>query len=219
MKLLFRFAGKADHERRTQHELRRVFGNVVQHAEDMLLISAPVHSPEHLVLGVLQRHIEVGNDLFASAEAVDELGSYGIGIGIEHAEPVQAVDCFELIQQFRQHGLAVSVDAVAGGILRNQRQFAYSAANQPLCFVHERFQWFADESAANQWNRAVGAAVVAAVRNAEVSAVAGGRQHPRGLRPADGRVGSRAEKAGELLVLTNTEQDVDFRHASLSSSR
>ena len=61
------------------------------------LIAPAVHAAEHFVLRVLQRHVEIGHDLAARAEAVDELRRDGVGIGIQHAKPAKGVDLFQAV--------------------------------------------------------------------------------------------------------------------------
>ncbi len=156
-----------------------MFGDVIEDAANVRLIASAAHGAEHFVLSVLQRHVEVGNNLFARAKLVDQLRRNRIRIGIQHAEPVDAVDALQMMEQVEQHGPTVAILTVAGGVLRNQRKLAYAAVGQTLCLVDELFERFTDEIAANQRNCAVGAAVVAAVRDSKICAVARRGQHPR----------------------------------------
>ena len=82
---------------------------------------APPHPLEHFVLGMLQRHIEIGNDFIALTESLDQLRCNGIRIGIQDTEPVDLVDFFETVEQFYKGRRTRKVPAIAGGILRDQR--------------------------------------------------------------------------------------------------
>ena len=48
-----------------------MFGNIVEYAENVRLIAAPIHALEHFVFGVLKRHVEIGNDFAALTEPLD----------------------------------------------------------------------------------------------------------------------------------------------------
>ena len=83
-------------------------------------------------------------------------------------------------QKLAYHGPSVKVHAVCAGVLRYHRKLRHAAFGQAPRLVQKLLKRTAYAAPAYERYRAVGAAVVAAVRNAQVSAVGRGGDHPDG---------------------------------------
>jgi len=65
---------------------------------------------------VLEGNVEVLADVVVLRDGFEELAGDAVGIGIEEAEPAQAVDAGELVEQRGETVLEAEIFAVAGGV-------------------------------------------------------------------------------------------------------
>ena len=77
-----------------------------------------------------------------------------VGIGVEEAQPAQAVDAGELVEQSCQAILQAEVFAVAGGVLADERDLLHAARNELLRFGDDGFKAARAEFAAQVGNDA-----------------------------------------------------------------
>ena len=74
----------------------------------------PVHHPEHPVVDVLDRHIEVRDDLLRGAEDLVQLVGEIVGIVVEDADPVDPLDLIAEHRRAKVVGRATRARTVAG---------------------------------------------------------------------------------------------------------
>ena len=132
--ILLRLPGETDHHRRAQREIRGMLRDVVHQHLDVRAGSSAVHKPEHVVARVLQRHVQVMDDLVAFRDPVDQLGSDRIRVRIQHADPFQRVDPGQAGEELDELRLSVEVTAIAGGILGDQGKLRPAAVREPPSF-------------------------------------------------------------------------------------
>ena len=92
----------------------------------------------------------------------------------KEAYPRRAALGGEAFQQVGQGAAAVDVEAVVGGVLRDEDEFLHAVGDQSLSLCHEVVDGARDVLAADEGDGAVGAGAVAALRDFEVGVVPGG---------------------------------------------
>ena len=73
---------------------------------------------------MLQGHVEIFADVVVLRDGVEQLAGDAIGIGVEEAEPAQAFDLGERVEQRGEAVFEAEVFAVAGGVLADEGDFA-----------------------------------------------------------------------------------------------
>ena len=154
---------------------------------------------------MLKRQVEVGRDLRKAGDGVEQPVVGGVGVAVEHAHPVDAVDGADGLEQLGQQVVAVAeVAAVARGVLRDERQLRDAIFCKAAAFGDDVVERARRIAAADQRDRAVGAAVVAAVGNLDVGGERRRGQHARRLqkpRAVGGVAGAMAAfRVGEHFV-------------------
>jgi hypothetical protein len=112
---------------------------------------------------VLERHVEVFADVVVAGDGFEESAGNAVGIGVEEAEPAQAVDAGERVEQGGEAVLEAEVFAVAGGVLADEGDLANAAGDEGFGFGDDGFESARTEFAAQVGNDAEGAGVVAAL--------------------------------------------------------
>ena len=134
---------------------------------------------------MLQRQIDIGRDLGKIGDGVQETIVGGVRVAVEHAHPVHALDGADGLEKFGQQQLALGeIVAVAGGVLRDQRDFRHTARGQFAAFLDDAVKGARVVRPADEGDGAVAAAVVAAVGNFHVGGVGGRGQHALGVKEA-----------------------------------
>ncbi len=183
---------------------------------------AAIHELEQAVVDVLKRHVEIGNDLASMAQHSIKLVAEELGIAVKDADPFDAVDLFEGLEQLGQPGPAIEVDPVVGHVLRDQDQLADAVAGQFLGLGDDHLDRLGHMLAAHVRDRAKRAEPVAAFRNLKIGKMSGRDPHPRPVflsqdrgwpeqgplfrKPAEQPVGH----AGDLLPAEHTDHVVDL---------
>ena len=134
---------------------------------------------------MLQRQIQIGRDLRIVGDLVQQPILRAVRVAVEHAHPVHALDLAHRAQQLRQHEVPVAeVAAVAAGVLGDQRNLRHALRGKAAALGHDVVEGPGGIIAANQRNRTVGAAVVAAVRDLHVGRVGRGGQNAAAVEEA-----------------------------------
>ena len=141
---------------------------------------AALHAGQHIAAGMLQRHINIFSQARMSRERLQHFLCDAIGIRIEKAYPQNVFDARQLFQQQRKAIAQPQVFAVGSGVLADQCDFAGSAGRQIFRFAHHGFKAPAAKRAAQLWNDAEGAGVVAALSNFDVGLMLWSGQDARG---------------------------------------
>ena len=147
--------------------------------------AAAVHALQKLVVNVLKRQIHVFHNLVVVANLAQQLVRYRVRIAIEHAHPVHAGNLAGFAQKAGEKQRVLrEIVAVARRILRDENQLRHAAGSERPAF----FQYVVVRPRAirpaNQRNRAIGAAVAAAVRNFYIGGIGGRGQHALHLQKA-----------------------------------
>ena len=93
-------------------------------------VHASLHPPQHAVVGMLQRHVEIRHDPLRRGDRVDQLVGYVHRIEVHQANPVEPVDLLQLAEQFDEPRLAVQVHAVVRRVLGHDHQLAHAVGGQ-----------------------------------------------------------------------------------------
>ena len=197
LELFAGLAGEAGDERRPQHEAwdpapqfrEQLFGRPASHAA--------LHPLQHRVAGMLEGHVEIGNDLRAGRDLVDEAIGEVDRIEIHQADPLDAVHLLEFVEQFHEPGLAVEVHPVVGGVLRDDHQFLHAVGGEFTGLANHLLDRLGGMLAPHLGNRAEGAGAVAALGDLEVGHVP--RCDPHAARVVEG-AGGRGAKDAPLIA-------------------
>ena len=219
-KLLVRFAGEAHDEGGAQSEAH--LPGPVQQLPGLLRVAPAVHALQKQRVGMLQGQIQIFADVVMARHGVQQLFVDLVRVAVEHPQPFHAGDLRRALHQLRQLGMPHPVDAEAGGILRHQHMLSHALFRQCADLVQHVLHFPGTEAAPNQRNGAVGAAVVAAVGNADIGGIRRGGQHPasgqdsiipaaEALALAVQGLVQRFRQAG---ILADAHQQVDLRHIS-----
>ena len=196
LELLLGLAGEADDEGGAQGDLGADLAPLLDALQGALDGAGALHQFEDARAGVLQRDVEVGEDL-AVAHQGDDVIHVRVRVDVVQAHP--HAELGQLLAQGHHAGLdrhavveagaVLHVHAVGGGVLGDHQDLLHASLFQALGFG----QYFADGAAhqipAHGGDDAEGAAVVAAFGNLEIGVVA------RGQLDAVGR-----HQAGEGVV-------------------
>ena len=161
---------------------------------------------------------------FEVASASSTLVADVFGVGVQHANPLDARHAVELFQQFRQPRAAVQVHAVVGGILGDDDEFPHAVGGEFVRLADHFFHRLRDVLAAHLRDGAVGAKAVAALadlhvgvvprRDAEAGRVfqgphrGGAKERPLFVAVLDGPV----HDFGDVLAAEDADDLIDLRH-------
>ena len=153
------------------------------------------HGLEHFRAGVLERDIQVRQDL-AFGHQRDDVVHVGVRVDIVQAHPhahvaegfTQGLHLGFQGPALPETGAVFDIHAVGGGVLGDHQQFLYAGIHQALGFVHDITDGPAHQLAAHVRDDAEGAAVVAAFGNLQVGVVARGQFDALGWYQVDKRV-------------------------------
>ncbi|EGF33370.1 Putative membrane-associated oxidoreductase [Oxalobacteraceae bacterium IMCC9480] len=147
-------------------------------------IGRTLHALEDIGVGVLQRHVEVRQDV-AFVHQRDDRVDMRIRVDVMQADPCAVIlgQFAERFDQLRHVGLdrtaipeshaEFDIDAVGAGVLRDHQQFAHAGLEQVFGFEHDFGDRARDEVAAHRRDDAKTAAVVAAFGNFQVGKMLG----------------------------------------------
>ena len=137
----------------------------------LLLRIRTVHAAQHGIMRVLQRQVDVLADLRLAGDRLDELVAEVLRVAVERAHPLELRHLDDLAQELCKLRLAVEVAAVLRRVLGDQHDFAHAVLRQVADLIADVLDAAAAVVAADVRDGAEGAAVVAALRNLDVSRV------------------------------------------------
>ena len=169
---------------------------------------------------MLHRQVEVLADVGQAGDGIEQPVVDALRIAVERAQPLDARDRGDLLDQLGQAALPALVGAIAGRVLRDERELAHALRGQAAHLLEDIRLRTAAVAATDQRNRAVGAAVVAALADADVRAVLGCGQHAAVLKEravvvrVDGALSGECLADGlvDLLILVDAEDRIDLGH-------
>ena len=167
-KVAERLAGEADDETGAQSDAGDGGANFFQGLEKDIRAGAALHALEDVGRGVLEGQIEVFADVVVPGDGFEQAAGDAVGIGVEEAEPAQAIDAGEGVEQSGEAVFEAEVFAVAGGVLADEGDLADAAGDELLGLGDDRLEAARAEFAAQVGNDAEGAGVVAALGDFDV---------------------------------------------------
>ena len=174
---------------------------VVEQLEGALAVDAALHGLEYAAVDVLEGYVDVVADVGVVFHGFDGVEGEGGGVGVVEAYPVGSALGGEQVEEVAQAAAAVAVEAVVGGVLRDEDEFFGSVLHECLRFGEDVFHGSRLVFAAYEGYGAVGAAAVAAFGYFDVGEVFGG-----GGEPLVGEVGALYAVAG----VAEGEDGVDY---------
>ncbi len=121
---------------------------------------------------MLQRHVEVRDDLLGVRQRVDELVGDVHRIGVQDAHPFDAVDLIEFAQQLREADFAIEVEAIVRRVLGDDDQLADAVGGELVGLADDFLDRLGHVLAAHAGDGAEGAKAVATLGDLEVGVVA-----------------------------------------------
>ena len=112
---------------------------------------------------MLDGQVEVGQDLLVPLHGSDKLVGNTLRVGVHNADPLDAVDPVQLVQQLTDAARLAPVLAVGGGVLCHDDKLFDALTGQPAGLCHTVGHLTAAQRAADAGDGAVVAAVVAAL--------------------------------------------------------
>ncbi len=176
-----RLAGEAADKRGPEREP----GDLLAQPRDELQglgLPGPPHAPQHRIRDVLERHVEVLHDFVDPRDRAHELGREVRGIGVENAQPRDTFDPGEPFEQPRERRAVAPVLPVLVGVLGDEQELLRPVCRELARLLEDRFFRLAAEAPPEGGNRAEGALVVAALRDAQVRVMARREAEPPHLR-------------------------------------
>jgi hypothetical protein len=188
-------ARKTDDEGRADSEIRTDVAPGADAVERLLAMRGPPHVLQNPGGGVLERDVEVGEDL-AFGHQRDRVGDMRVGVDVVQPHPdAHLAEFLAEIEKLRldlaipeQARLVFHVDAVGAGVLRDDQQFLHTGLGEFFGLAQHVSGWARDEVAAERRDDAEGAAVVAALGNLEIGVVARCQLHALRRQQVDERV-------------------------------
>ena len=155
-------------------------------------------------------------------EDVQEFVVRFVRVAVQHPEPVDPVDLRRFFHQGGQGCVLMGLGAVAGGVLGDEDMLPDAPGRQVPDLRKDLFLPAAAVGAADQGNRAEGAAVGAAFADPDIGGIRRRGEHAAVFAVAevvragaDGRGGLPfqrfADHGGQLPVLVDAEEDIDLR--------
>ena len=129
---------------------------------------------------MLERDVEIFADVVVLGDGVEKFAGDAVGVGVEEAEPAEAFDLGERVEEGGEAVFDAEVFAVAGGVLADKGDFLDAAGDELLGFSNYGLEAAGTEFAAEIGDDAEGAGVVAALGDFDVGGGFRGGQEPWG---------------------------------------
>ena len=130
---------------------------------------------------MLEWNVEIFADVVMAGDGREQAAGDAVGVGVEEAEPAEAFDAGERVEEGGEAVLEAEVFTVAGGVLADEGDLPDAAGDELLGFGDDRLEAAGAELAAQVGDDAEGARVVAALGDLDVSRGSGGGEDPWGL--------------------------------------
>src|SRR5271165_2064203 len=179
LEILLRLAGKADDEGRADRDVRANCAPRLDALEGFLLIARAAHRLQHPRRRVLEGHVDIGQHIAAVHQLHDLID---MRIGVDIVQPHPGAERAELAYKVEEARGDVAVAppargvlqiaAVGAGVLRNDKELLDARPDQLFRFAQHLARGPRHKVAAQSWNDAEAAAVVAALGDLEIGVVA-----------------------------------------------
>jgi hypothetical protein len=170
----------------TMKLVRRTMPGTMRRAFSMILRKMSALPPRFMRLrtagaGVLQRDVEVLGDVVVLGDGFEQARGDLVGVGVEEAQPAQAGERGEGVEQRGEAVFEPEVFAVAGGVLADEGDLADALGDEVFGFGDDRRHAARAELAAQLRDDAEAAGVVAAFGDLDVGRGARRGEDARGL--------------------------------------
>ena len=181
--LEFRLAltGQARNQARAQHETRDAPAQRAKQGADLPAGAPAVHLFQDAVVDVLDRDIQILHDLVVARDLVNQLLVELVGVEVVEPDPFDPLDLAQLAAEPREAPLAVEVGAVARDVLRDDDQLFHPVRGQIPRLLQNMLDRPRAVAPADIRDRAEGAEVVAALRDAQIGPARPGGHDARQL--------------------------------------
>ena len=143
-------------------------------------ITQSMHTGEHPVIDMLERHIDILDDLFFPCIQIKEIIGDLLRIEVKGPDPVQAIHLDQFTKK-RQEPLAkAKVDTIVDGVLGNEVDLFNSFRSEPASFGHDRVYRSTALFPAHQGDRAECTISIAAFSDFHIGTVLRTESQPRG---------------------------------------
>ncbi len=174
------FSGKADDEAGAESDAGDGGADLGEGTQEDFGGGAALHALEDGGRGVLERQVEIFADVGVRGDGFEQASGDAVGIGVEEAEPAEAFDAGEGVEERGEAVAEAEVFAVTGGVLANEGDFADAAGNELLGFGDDGLEAAGAEFAAEVGDDTEGAGVVATLGDFDVGGGAGRGEQARG---------------------------------------
>ncbi len=194
-------AREAGDEGRADGHPRDALAQAFDEVALVLRADIAAHGAQHVVARVLERDIDVLEDVGERRDGVDHLVGEGGGVGVHEAHPCLARALGDdLVDLREEHGQAAHPDevlvvlrvravesdadvvAVGSGVLPDEGDLERAVGEEFLDLFEDAVDGLGAEFAADRRDGAERAALVAPLGDAQVRVVARGEAEPRGIR-------------------------------------
>ena len=212
IELRSRLAGESRDHRRANVNARNAIAQPGQQILGLLPVDTPVHRLQNAVVNVLERNINILNDVLALRDRVN----HGLGqdrrIYIHQPQPLKPIDRIQSPQQIVQPERLVEFLAVAGRVLADQANLNRPVGNQLARLAHDGFGRFAVHRPAYRRNPAKRTFLIAAFADPQKRIMGRRQPQPReielNVRVIVTHVYVRAPTPSRTLALQNRPHDI-----------
>ncbi len=170
----FGFAGEADDEAGADDDAGDDAARFGDEVEEDLRVAAALHAFEDAGAGVLEGDVEILCDGVVLGHRLEQSRGDLVGVGVEEAQPAQAGEDGECVEQGGEAVGEAEVFAVAGGVLADEGDLADALCDEVFGFGDDGRHAAGAELAAKLRDDAEAAGVVAALGDFDVGRCAWG---------------------------------------------
>ena len=163
LELLFRLTREARDEGRAEGDVRDLTAQLADDVQQLGAVGTAVHVLEDRVVAVLDGQVEIRQDLLVPLHGGDEVVGDALRVSVHDADPLEARDLVQLVQQLADAARLAPVLTVGGRVLGHDDELLDALTGQPAGLGHTVGHLAAAQRAADAGDRAVVAAVVAAL--------------------------------------------------------
>ncbi len=179
--VLLGFAREADDEGGSEDDAGDGGADLFDGLEEDVGVGSALHALEDVAGGVLQGDIEVFADVVVAGDGVEEAAGDLVGIGVEEAEPADAVNFGEAVEELGEAVFEVEIFAVTGGVLANEGDFADALLDELMGLGDDGLETAGAELAAKIGDDTETAGMVAALGDLDVGGGSGGGAEAGGV--------------------------------------
>ena len=169
----FGFAGEAYDEGGADDDAGDYLARLLDQVEEDLRVAAALHGLEDRGAGVLEGDVEVFCDGVVACHGFEQARGDLVGVGVEEAEPAQAGERGEGVEELGEALFEAEVFAVAGGVLADEGDFTDALGDEVLRLGDDGAHAAGTELAAELGDDAEGTGVVAAFGDFDVGGGSG----------------------------------------------